>query len=101
MIANVGNYCVTVIGDEIAVTDVTKPVDLEDYRTYTLPPTVVSGLAKFLAWKKGIGIKMVQVEDMTIIYLIRKGTTYGESYAINLTVPYFSEYGDCGLAIPV
>ena len=97
MLAQVGPYVVSIIGNEVSVTNRNKPVDLEDYSTYDVPPTKVEGLAKFLSWKKGIGVKLVQVEDMHIIYLIRRGTRYGTSYAINVTEPLFSEYGDCGL----
>lgn len=98
-VANVGKYCVSVIGDEIGVTDVTKEIDLidlDDTSQYIFFGNV-SGFSKFCNWKKGIAITLAKVEDMEVIYFIRKGTRYGESYALNLTEPLFSEYGDCGI----
>ena len=97
MIVNVGPYCVTTIGDEIAVTDVNnRNINLEDTDTYTYFGKV-AGFAKFCAWPKGIAVVLTKVEDMRIINFVRKGTRWGEGYSLNLTVPYFSEYGDTGL----
>lgn len=95
-VANVGKYCVSIAGDEIGITDVTQKIDLEDTSQYTFFGEV-SGFSKFCNWKKGIAITLANVEDMEVIYFIRKGTRYGESYALNLTEPLFSEYGDCGI----
>ena len=95
-VANVGKYCVSIAGDEIGITDVTQKIDLEDTSQYTFFGEV-SGFSKFCNWKKGIAITLAKVEDMEVIYFIRKGTRYGESYALNLTEPLFSEYGDCGI----
>lgn len=95
-VANVGNYCVSICGDEIGVTDVTKDVNLEDTSTYTFFG-VIEGFSKFCNWKKGIAIALATTEDFEIMYFIRKGTTYGDAYALNLTEPAFSEYGSCGI----
>lgn len=94
-IVNVGNFCVTYLDGKIAVTDVQEPL-YEDESKWLFPPQKISGFEKFVAWKRGIAVCSTKIEDMDVIYFIRKGTKYGESYALNLTVPYFSEYGDSG-----
>lgn len=96
-IANVGDYCLTIIGDEVSVTDANVPLS-EDYSTWLLPPTNVEGLAKLVA--KGVGVRLAYLDDMPLIHIIQKGSKYGWSYVINLAEPMFSEWGDCGIFIP-
>lgn len=95
-ITNVGNFCVTWVDGKLAVTDVREPL-YDDESKWLFPPQRIDGFDKFVAWKQGIAVCSTEFDGMDIIYFIRKGTKYGESYALNLTVPYFSEYGDSGI----
>ena len=97
MIYHVGPYCVTLMPDDtVAATAFDEPLT-EDESNWRLPPTKVKGLLKHMTTGKGGTIVLVTVEDMEIIHFIKRGHKYGFSYALNLDVPYFSEWGDSGI----
>ena len=96
MFVNIGDYCLTIFGEEVSVTDVREPL-YDDVSKWTIPPTVFEGLSKIT--KKGFFVRLCTVGDgeMTIINIVQKGSRYGFGLALNLDCPEFSEFGDTGL----
>ena len=94
MIYHVGDYCVTLIGDEVAATRFSEPLT-EDESQWAVPPHEVKGLGKHV--RKGVAVVLVTLDDMDIINFVQKGHRYGYGYSLNVQEPAFSEWGDTGI----
>ncbi len=90
MIYHIKNYCVTILGDEVAITDMNLPL-YEDKALWAYPPQHIKNIEK-ITRSRGFKVGYANVYDMHVIYLYDSlDDNFG--YAINLTVDYFSEWG--------